>query len=77
MIHNLHNFFATPRQTVGIQAAQAPLGFLSVHSDPRQAGSVAQEEPPVPTAEISSKQIWHPVWAIYNQQQQELALPGV
>lgn len=32
-------------------------------------------EPPVPTAEISSKQIWYPVRVIYKQQ--ELALPAV
>lgn len=51
MIHNLCNLYATPQQTVGIQAAQETLGFLSIHSDPRQ------EEPPVPFAEISSKQI--------------------
>jgi len=31
--------------------------FLSVHSDPQRVRSVAQEEPPVLAAEISSKQI--------------------
>lgn len=46
-----------PNRPLVLRQHKETFGFLSVHSDPQQVRSVAQEEPPVLVAEISSKQI--------------------
>lgn len=59
-----------PNRPLVFRQHKQTFSFLSVHSDPQQVGSVAQEEPAVLVAEISSKQIWYPMWEIYNEHQQ-------
>lgn len=54
-IYTIH--MPLPSRPLVLRQHKETFGFLSVHSDPQEVRSVAQEEPPVLVAEISSKQI--------------------